>query len=72
MINVVEITENSLLMVGLTIIVEILFGQSVPFFGGVVGNLTNLISSLGENGFVGVVVMGVILFLFFRSNTTRS
>ena len=69
---VVEITEISLLLVGLAIIIEILFGQTVPFFGGVVANLTNLITSLGENGFVGLVVLGVILFLFSRSNTVRS
>ena len=69
---VIEITEISLLLVGLAIIVEILFGQAVPFFGGVVANLTNLITSLGQNGFVGLVVLGIILFLFFRSNTARS
>ena len=70
--GVVEITEILLLLVGLAIMAEILFGQAVPFFGGVVANLTNLIKSLGENGFIGLVVLGVILFMFYRSNTARS
>ena len=61
-----EITEIALLLVALAVVVEILFGSSVAFFGGVVGNLTALIGTLGENGFVGLVALGIILFLFQR------
>ncbi len=43
---------------------EILFGGQVPFLSGVVANLTGMISTLGENGLVGLVALGVILFLF--------
>ena len=35
-----EITEISLLLIALGIALEILFGHAVPFFGGIVGNLT--------------------------------
>ena len=59
-----EITEIALLLVALAIVAEILFGASVAFFGGVVENLTTLIATLGENGFVGLVALGVILYLF--------
>jgi hypothetical protein len=59
-----EITEIALLLIALGIAVEILFGQSVPFFGTVVANLTALISSLGQNGLVGLIALGIILFLF--------
>lgn len=35
-----EITEIALLLIALGIAVEILFGNSVPFFGGIITNLT--------------------------------
>jgi len=59
-----EVTEIALLLIALGIAVEILFGQSVPFFGTVVTNLTALIGSLGQNGLVGLIALGIILFLF--------
>ena len=61
-----EITEIALLLVALGVVVEILFGKSVLFFGGVVTNLTALLNTLGENGLVGLVALGIILFLFYR------
>ncbi len=61
---IAEITEIFLLLLALGIVVEILFGQGVPFFGGVVANLTSLLSTLGDNGFVGLIALGVIVFLF--------
>ena len=61
-----EITEISLLLIALGIAFEILFGETVPFFGGIVGNLTGLLGTLGENGLVGLIALGVILFLFYR------
>jgi len=61
-----EITEIFLLLVALGIIIEILFGEAVPFFGGIVVNLTTLINSLGENGLVGLMALAVILWLFYR------
>jgi len=66
-----EITEISLLLVALAIIIEILFGAAVPFFGGVVGNLTVLIQSLGENGIVGLIALSIILFLFYRKQAVQ-
>jgi hypothetical protein len=61
-----EITEICLLLVALGVIVEILFGDAVPFFGGIVKNLTGLLATLGQNGLVGLIAMAIILFLFFR------
>jgi hypothetical protein len=59
-----EITEIALLLIALGVSAEILFGSKVPVFSGIVTNLTGLISTLGENGLVGLVALGVILFLF--------
>ncbi len=61
-----EITEIALLLVALGIVVEILFGEAVPFFGGIVGNLTKLLTTLGQNGLVGLIALAIILFLFYR------
>ena len=61
-----EITEIVLLLIALAICAEILFGSNVPFFGGVVANITGLLSTLGDNGFVGLIALGIIMFLFHR------
>lgn len=61
-----EITEISLLLIALGIAIEILFGNAVPFFGGVVANITALLNNLGDNGLVGLIALGIILFLFQR------
>ena len=62
-----EIVEISLLLIALGIAIEILFGKTVPFFGvGIVTNLTTLISTLGENGLVGLIALSIILYLFYR------
>ena len=65
-----EITEIALLLVALGIVVEILFGSTF-FFGapGVVANLTQLIGDLGESGLAGLIVLGIILYLFHRKTT---
>ena len=60
-----EITEVFLLLIALGIIAHILFGE-VPFFGGIVTNLTTLIADLGENGLVGLIALAVIIYLFQR------
>ncbi len=65
-----EITEIALLLIAVGIAVEILFGTSVPFFGGgVVANLTALIANLGDNGLVGLISLSIIFYLF---NKTRA
>ena len=61
-----EITEIALLLIAIGITVEILFGAQVPFFGGIVNNLTALLNTLGENGLVGLIALSIILFLFYR------
>jgi len=61
-----EITEIALLLIALGVAVEILFGDAVPFFGGTVTNLTALLNTLGDNGLVGLIALGIIIFLFHR------
>jgi hypothetical protein len=62
-----EITEIALLLIALGITFEILFGfEGVPFFGGVIGNITTLLNDLGQNGLAGLIALGIILYLFSR------
>jgi len=61
-----EITEVFMLLIALGVIAHILFGESLPFFGSVVPNLTALIGSLGDDGLVGLIALGVIIYMFQR------
>lgn len=62
-----EIIEISLLLIALGIVIEILFGDAVPFFGQIAANLTELLSALGDKGLVGLIASGIIFFLFYRT-----
>ena len=63
---IVRITELGLLLVALSIVLQMLFGNNVAFFGDVVGNLIKLLTALGNNGVVGLVAIAIILYLFNR------
>jgi len=66
-----EITEVGLLLVALGVVIQLLFGTgNTTFIGNVTENLTSLISSLGSQGLVGLIALGVILYLLSRSRTT--
>ena len=57
-------TELGVLLIALGIVLQVLFGTALPFLGGdIVGNLMKLIGSLGDKGLVGLVSIGVILYL---------
>ncbi len=69
-----EIIEISLMLIALAVVIQILTGsgeQGLPFFGQVVANLTTLIATLGEQGLVGLVALGVIFYLFYRKRGTQ-
>ena len=61
-----EITEVFMLLIALGVIAHILFGETLPFFGSVVPNLTALIGNLGDDGLVGLIALGVIIYMFQR------
>ena len=63
---ILKITELGLLLVALSIVLQMLFGNNVAFFGDVVGNLIKLLTALGNNGVVGLVAIAIILYLFSR------
>jgi ABC-type enterochelin transport system permease subunit len=58
------LTEVGLMLLALAIVATLLVGGTLPFFGGVVANIIAMVSQLGSNGLVGLIVLGVILWLF--------
>lgn len=58
------LTEIGLMLLALGIVAALLVGGSLPFFGGIVGNITALVQELGKNGLAGLIALGVVLWLF--------
>ncbi|OVE81350.1 hypothetical protein BVY03_03970 [bacterium K02(2017)] len=61
-----EITEVGFLLIALGVVAGILTGDSVPFIGDVVGNITGLVNQLGSNGLVGLMSVGVLAWIFTK------
>ena len=56
-----SIMDVALVVIPLSVVIGLIFGPSVPFIGtAVVGNITDLVSSLGGHGLVGIIVLGVL------------
>jgi hypothetical protein len=64
------ITDIGLMLLALAIVAALLVGSNLPFFGGVVGNIIGMVKDLGQNGLVGLIAVGVILWLFSRRSVS--
>ena len=61
------VMDVALVIIPLSGVLGISFGPSVPFIGtAVVGNITDLVASLGGNGLVGIIVLGILYWLARR------
>jgi len=58
------LTDISLMLLALAIVAALLVGGTLPFFGGVVGNIVDMVKGLGNNGLVGLIALGIIMWLF--------
>ena len=58
------LTEVGLALLALAIVATLLVGSQLPFFGNVAGNIVALVKSLGDAGLVGLIALGLILWLF--------
>tara|TARA_B110000881_G_C18266372_1_gene360533 strand:+ start:330 stop:566 length:237 start_codon:yes stop_codon:yes gene_type:complete len=57
--------EVGVLLLGVSVIAEILFGPNVAFFGSkVTNNLINLLNSLGEQGIAALIVVFAVIFVY--------
>lgn len=46
------------------IVLSLLVGANLPFFGTVTANIMGWVKDLGGNGLVGLITLGIILWLF--------
>jgi hypothetical protein len=58
-----SLTEIGLMLLALAIVAALLVGANLPFFGNVTGNIMALVKSLGDAGLVGLIALGIILWL---------
>jgi len=58
------LTDIGLMLLALAIVAALLVGERMPFFSGVVGNIIGMVGQLGSNGLVGLISLGIILWLF--------
>lgn len=58
------LTDIGLMLLALAIVAALLVGEKLPFFGGVVSNIMGMVGQMGSNGLVGLITLGVILWLF--------
>ena len=62
------LTSLGLALVALAIVASILVGTgNMWVFGDVVGNLVDLIASLGQSGLAGLIAVGIIIWLFAKN-----
>ncbi len=60
-------TEAGVSLIGLAIVLQIVFGGSVPFLGGdVIGTIIGIVSQLGAARLVGLISAAVLWKLFTR------
>ena len=60
-----QFIELGLLLIGVSVFAEILFGPNVAFFGSqVTSNLVALLNSLGESGIAALIVVFAIIITY--------
>ena len=64
------LTEVALMLLALGIAMALLAGPQVPFLGNVVANIVCMVNELGKNGIVGLIALGIILWLFSNRNVS--
>ena len=58
------LTELGLMLLALAIVLALLVGSNLPFFGTVTTNIMALVKDMGSNGLVGLITLGFIVWLF--------
>ncbi len=56
-----QLTEVGLALIALGVVLQVIFGATIPFLGlDVVGSVVALVSKLGSEGLVGLVALWVL------------
>ena len=62
-----QITEVGLLLIAAAVVLEIIFGSAVLYIGvGILDNIIALTAKLGQDGLVGIIAIGIIVWLYLR------
>ena len=62
-----QITEGGLLLIAAAVELEVIFGSAVPYIGiGILDNIITLTSKLCQYGIVGIIAIGIIVWLYLR------
>lgn len=58
-------TEAGVALIAFAIVLQVIFGGTVPFVGGdVIGTITGIVAQLGAQGLVGLVAAAVLYKIF--------
>ncbi|MGE0095396.1 MAG: hypothetical protein AB7M05_16210 [Alphaproteobacteria bacterium] len=64
---VLKVTDISIALLALAIVLQILFGTAMPFLGGdIASNLVSFIKSLGDKGLVGLAAIAAVVYILNR------
>ena len=62
-----QITEVGLLLIAAAVVLEIIFDSAVPIIGvGILDNIIAITAKLGQDGLVGIIAIGIIVWLYLR------
>ena len=64
-----EVVDIGLLLIAVAVILQVIFGEAIPFVGGdVVSNLLAIVTTLGDGGLVGLIAVAIILYLINKNS----
>jgi hypothetical protein len=63
---VLKFIDIGIALLALAIIIQLLFGANTQFLGDVASNIMKFIASFGGQGLVGLVAIGVVLYILNR------
>ena len=63
-----QLTKIVVVLIPLAITIQVLFGANVAFFGSVVKNLIELLNAFGAQGLIGLVALGIVIWLFSKAD----
>ena len=62
-----QITKLGMAVIALGVVLQIIFGATVPFLGiDLVGSIVSIVSKLGSEGLVGLVAVWILWALFSK------
>ena len=66
-----EVVDIGLLLIAVAVILQVIFGEAIPFVGGdVVTNLLGIVTTLGDGGLVGLIAVAIIIYLINKNSSS--